>query len=116
MQCNDIGHSFCTSHGTENNAREAEMDCDRCGRTIEGGALVGVGARRFRSLCRTCWTVETRSSNSRLISALNEMTRRSEGGGDALERRAAAREDRSRDRRRKVVERREDPERPRWHP
>ena len=52
------------------------MECDRCGRTIEGGALVSLGARRpFRNLCRTCWGVETRSSNSRLISALNEMTR-----------------------------------------
>ena len=93
------------------------MDCDRCGRTIEGGALVSLGARRpFRNLCRSCWAVETRSSNSRLISALNDMTR----GIDpvSLQSRArsgsAAGPDRG-ERRRKVVERRGDPERPRWH-
>ncbi len=96
------------------------MECDRCGRTIEGGALVNLGARRqLRSLCRTCWGVETRSSNSRLISALNEMTRglgdearpvRSAGG------RAAGEMETTSDRRRQVEERRGDPERPRWHP
>ena len=98
------------------------MDCDRCGRAIEGGALVSVGARRFRNLCRTCWTVETRSSNSRLISALNEMTRRPGGGG--MPARGAAsrteadgnRRDSEGERRREVSERRQDPERPRWHP
>lgn len=101
------------------------MDCDRCGRTIEGGALVSVGARRFRNLCRTCWSVETRSSNSRLISALNEMTRRSQPPRHVVERRPGSdavdhggRDERARDeeRRRDVTERREDPERPRWHP
>ena len=92
------------------------MNCDRCGRTIEGGALVSMGARRFRSLCRTCWAVETRSSNSRLISALNAMTRGPKNEGDASERRAGPREERARDRRRSVIERREDQERPRWHP
>ena len=69
------------------------MDCDRCGRTIEGGALVSVGARRFRNLCRTCWAVETRTSNSRLISALNEMTRHSAGGDEVYERRTLPRDD-----------------------
>ena len=69
------------------------MDCDRCGRTIEGGALVSVGARRFRNLCRTCWAVETRSSNSRLISALNEMTRHGAAGDEVYERRTLPRDD-----------------------
>ena len=100
------------------------MDCDRCGRTIEGGALVSLGARRpFRNLCRTCWGVETRSSNSRLISALNEMTRRVEEGDRSREparaaksRRAPTPRDEDAERRRKTVERRDDPERPRWHP
>ena len=94
------------------------MDCDRCGRTIEGGALVNLGARRpFRNLCRVCWGVETRSSNSRLITALNEMTR----GGRAPSRSASTRnaepvaESDPHERRRKVVERRGDPERPHWH-
>ena len=82
--------------------------------------MVSLGTRRpFRNLCRTCWGVETRSSNSRLITALNEMTR---GGRPQLERSAHSRpasKDGSRemrDRRRDVVERRGDPERPRWHP
>ena len=95
------------------------MECDRCGRNIEGGALVSLGARRpFRNLCRVCWGVETRSSNSRLISALNEMTR-----GEPMDTRRARSSGRGRDsemrgneRRRTVVERRGDPERPRWHP
>lgn len=101
------------------------MECDRCGRTIEGGAMVSLGARRpFRNLCRTCWGVETRSSNSRLITALNEMTRGLTPDLDRPSPRAASSrsleqqyEDRgsSSDRRRKVVERRGDPERPRWH-
>jgi hypothetical protein len=94
------------------------MECDRCGRTIEGGTLVSLGARRpFRNLCRTCWGVETRSSNTRLISALNEMTRgltrQARPGRDGgNEGRVAQRADR----RRMVEERRGDPERPRWHP
>lgn len=97
------------------------MECDRCGRTIEGGALVSLGARRpLRNLCRTCWGVETRSSNSRLISALNEMTRGLRE--DARPARAAqgrTSDDgrmQARDRRRRVEERREDQARPRWHP
>ena len=93
------------------------MECDRCGRTIEGGALVSLGTRQpHRNLCRACWGVETRSSNSRLISALNEITR-------AVETRPAARMSRSRstdaqgdERRRAVEERRDDPARSRWHP
>ena len=94
------------------------MECDRCGRNIEGGALVSLGARRpFRNLCRVCWGVETRSSNSRLISALNEMTR---GEMDARPARSASGRATAvrdpRERRRTVVERRDDPERPRWHP
>ena len=53
------------------------MHCDRCNRTIEGEAMVSLGSRRrFKSLCRGCWTIETRNSNSRLIAALNELTRR----------------------------------------
>ena len=88
------------------------MDCDRCGRTIEGGAAVSVGAQRFRNLCRECWGTETRSSNSRLISALNAMTRRAPGEGEPGERRRGVRDDRRRD----ITERRRDPERPRWHP
>ena len=86
--------------------------------------MVSLGARRpFRNLCRGCWGVETRSSNSRLISALNEMTRGVPEAPRARGRTAMSRsgqEDRAAagasDRRRKVTERREDPERPRWHP
>lgn len=97
------------------------MECDRCGRTIEGGALVSLGARRpFRNLCRTCWGVETRSSNSRLISALNEMTRglREDARPAARAAQGRSAEDgrtQASDRRRKVEERRGDTERPRWH-
>ena len=94
------------------------MECDRCGRTIEG-ALVSLGARGpFRNLCRVCWGVESRSSNSRLITALNEMTR---GVTPTLSRAARTRQGEGtagtevRERRRKVVERRADPERPHWH-
>ena len=95
------------------------MDCDRCGRTIEGGAPVSLGARRpFRNLCRTCWGVETRSSNSKLITALNQMTRsaadRSAEPQNPSETVPAEGADDS-ERRRKVIERRGDPERPRWH-
>jgi len=103
------------------------MQCDRCGEPIKGGAMVSLGARRpFRHLCRQCWTVETRTSNSRLISALNEMTRRAEAGDarrtlpdrreeprmERNERRLAAVKS---DRREAVHERRGDEERPRWH-
>ena len=62
------------------------MDCDRCGRAIEGGPLVSIGpGRQFLNLCRTCWAQETRNSNARLIDALNEMTREEaeEAGGQA---------------------------------
>ena len=53
------------------------MRCDRCNRNIGEEGLVSLGSRRrFKNLCRACWTVETRHSNSRLISALNEITRR----------------------------------------
>ena len=97
------------------------MECDRCGRNIEGGALVSLGPRSpFRNLCRVCWGVETRSSNSRLISALNEMTRgrrddtRSKARAARGKRQAGASGEG--ERRRTVVERRDDPERPRWHP
>ena len=52
------------------------MTCDRCGKTIEGDALVSLGAKRADGrICRGCWTQETRSSNNRLISALNAITR-----------------------------------------
>ena len=52
------------------------MKCDRCAQEIDEGPLVSLGSRRqFHNLCRTCWTQETRNSNSRLISALNELSR-----------------------------------------
>ncbi|HUF12725.1 MAG TPA: hypothetical protein VMN78_06485 [Longimicrobiales bacterium] len=93
--------------------------------------MVTMGAKRpSRNLCRTCWSVETRSSNTRLISALNEMTRRMDGkrraegaederepasssgtrkrGGRAGETRHKATAD-------EVVDRRHDPDRPHWH-
>ncbi len=55
------------------------MRCDRCNRTIDDDSHVSLGSRRrFKNLCRSCWTVETRSSNSRLIAALNEMSRRAD--------------------------------------
>ena len=72
------------------------MDCDHCGRTIEEGPLVSVGSRkRAENLCRACWTKETQNSNSRLISALNELSRA--------------------DGKQKARERRTDPSRPQWH-
>lgn len=37
----------------------------------------------LQNLCESCWTLETRSSNNRLISALNEMTRRIEARSEA---------------------------------
>ena len=90
--------------------------------------MVSVGPRRpFRHLCPACWTVETRSSNSRLISALNEMTRHidHEPGAQARRdrvakggRRAPARSEAEREAPRweNIGERRDDPGRPRWHP
>lgn len=102
------------------------MQCDQCGQTIESGPLVAVGANRsFRNLCRSCWTVETNTSNARLIEALNRMTRKpaEERGG---RRAAGARrpsdggpaegEGEGADRRNPPPERRADPERSRWHP
>ena len=109
------------------------MPCDRCGRNIDDGPLVTMGAKRpYRALCRTCWGVETRSSNTRLITALNEMTRKLESQGSAgawdgqTERRRAGRTvpGAAGERRRgkssragtvDVEDRRHDPDRPQWH-
>lgn len=121
------------------------MDCDRCGRTMTEGPLVKVGSRReFQNLCRTCWTQETQNSNSRLISALNELSRaetekaeraraaarsragRKRGGGErggaalrAQGQEGTRSEDGSPEAGEAMVEeareRRSDPTRPQWH-
>lgn len=109
------------------------MRCDRCGRNDEDGPMVSMGAKRpYRNLCRTCWSVETRSSNTRLISALNEMTRRTDGkrraegasdeekpGSRTATRRPGGRREETQpgpestpD---EAVDRRTDPDRPHWH-
>lgn len=112
------------------------MRCDRCGRENDEEPMVTMGSKRpYRNLCRTCWGVETRSSNTRLISALNEMTRRMEGRSHGEETRGGTERGgspsgrkqgggRSGDKRAKrgsaadvddVVDRRHDPDRPQWH-
>lgn len=118
---------------------EILMECDRCGREMEEGPLVSVGSRRqFQNLCRKCWTQETRNSNSRLISALNELSRedREQGSteqaaegkarGRPRARRGARNEERGKDTSADGYraedrtaedgrERRRDPTRPQWH-